>query len=243
MTAKIELNHIYKNFGALPVLQDINLQVEVGEFVSLIGPSGCGKSTIFNLLSGLDKPDNGEICFDGKPVQPRRGTVALMPQRDSLLPWRTVLDNTIIALELHGVSKKEARQRALAQFETFGLKGFERNFPWQLSGGMRQRAAMLRTVLSDRDVLLLDEPFGALDALTRASLQTWLLQIWQRLQRTILFITHDVEEAILLSDKIYALSPRPSSVKLELPINLPRPRAVTNPAFVALKAQLLEALQ
>jgi ABC-type nitrate/sulfonate/bicarbonate transport system ATPase subunit len=244
-SAKVVLQGLYKNYGPLPVLQDINLTVKPGEFVTLIGPSGCGKSTIFNILAGLEQAGAGKVLLDGRPVD-RAGEVAFMPQRDALLPWRTILDNVILGMELRGVPKKEARQRALAQFEAFGLKGFEKNYPFQLSGGMRQRAALLRTILLDREVLLLDEPFGALDALTRASLQEWLLRLQSQLKRTILFITHDVEEAILLSDRVYVLTPRPASVNLVEEINLPRPRPTeitTTPEFVELKARLLAALK
>ncbi|MEI6047136.1 MAG: ABC transporter ATP-binding protein [Chloroflexota bacterium] len=242
---KVELRSLYKNYGGLSVLQGIDLVVKAGEFVTLIGPSGCGKSTIFNILAGLEQADSGEVFLDGQLVS-GPGQVAFMPQRDALLPWRKILDNVVIGLELRGVPKKEARQRALGQFETFGLKGFEGNYPFQLSGGMRQRAALLRTVLMEREVLLLDEPFGALDALTRTSLQEWLLRLQSQLQRTILFITHDVEEALLLSDRVYVVSPRPASVQLVQEVALPRPRLpeiITTPEFVALKVRLLAALK
>ncbi len=242
---KIAIRGLYKSYGPLSVLHDVNLTVAPGEFVTLIGPSGCGKSTIFNILVGLEQADSGEVCLDGLPVR-GAGQVAFMPQRDVLMPWRTILENVILGLELRGVPKKQARQQALGQFETFGLKGFEQNYPFQLSGGMRQRAALLRTVLMEREILLLDEPFGALDALTRTSLQAWLLRLQSQLNRTILFITHDVEEALLLSDRVYVLSPRPASVQLVQAVELPRPRPpeiVTAPEFVALKARLMAALK
>ncbi len=239
---KICLHGLYKNYGALPILQDINLTAKAGEFVTLIGPSGCGKSTIFNILAGLEPADAGQVLLDNRPVT-GPGNVAFMPQRDLLMPWRTILDNVIIGPELRGKPKKETRQKALGLFETFGLKGFEKNYPFQLSGGMRQRAALLRTILLEREVLLLDEPFGALDALTRASLQDWLLRLQNQLKHTVLFITHDVEEALLLSDKIYVLSPRPASVRLVKEISLLRPRLITSPEFVALKAELIAVLK
>ncbi len=169
-----------------------------------------------------------------------------MPQRDLLMPWRTVLDNTTVGLELTGVARKQARQRALAQFERFGLAGFERAWPARLSGGMRQRAALLRTFLAGREVMLLDEPFGALDALTRQAMQAWLLEIWQDDRKTIVFVTHDIEEAVFLSDRVYVLTGRPGRVALSLEVELPRPRQLeltVSPAFVAYKQRLLEPLR
>jgi putative hydroxymethylpyrimidine transport system ATP-binding protein len=242
----LEIRSLHKSFASLEVIHNLTLTVKPGEFVTMIGPSGCGKSTVFNILVGLEEASAGEIRLDGSLHSPRSHQFAYMPQRDALLPWRTILDNVILGLELQGVPKRTARTDALDLFEAFGLKGFEKSYPFELSGGMRQRAALLRTVLTQRPLLLLDEPFGALDALTRSSLQEWLLQLQARLGRTILFITHDVEEAILLSDRVYVLSPRPATVTLEQEIHLPRPRSVelvTSPAFVALKARLLAALR
>jgi ABC-type nitrate/sulfonate/bicarbonate transport system ATPase subunit len=242
----LEIQSLHKNYGSLEVLRDLSLKAEPGEFVTLIGPSGCGKSTLFNILAGLEEAEAGRIRLDGAAFEPAAKQFAYMPQRDALLVWRTILDNAILGMELQGISKLAARAEALELFASFGLKGFEKSYPFELSGGMRQRAALLRTVLTHRPILLLDEPFGALDALTRASLQEWLLQLQARLGRTILFITHDVEEAILLSDRVYVLSPRPASVTLVQEINLPRPRSlelVTSPEFVALKARLLAALR
>lgn len=242
-TYKLAVRGLYKTFGERQILHDLTLTVRPGEFVSLIGPSGCGKSTLFNILVGLEEANAGQIFYDGQLWQQRAGQFAFMPQRDALLPWRTILDNAILGLQLAGVSRKEARQRALSQFELFGLKGFEKSYPWQLSGGMRQRAALLRTILTEREVLLLDEPFGALDALTRANLQEWLLELQIRLQRTVLFITHDVDEALLLSDRVYVLSTRPATVRRVQVVTLPRPRIVTDSALVAMKADLLAALR
>lgn len=247
--AALEVVGLRKRFVAdgqvVPVLDGVDLRVGRGEFVCLLGPSGSGKSTLFNIVAGLDEPDSGEIRLHGVPAGPRLGRVGYMPQRDLLLPWRRLLDNVIIGLEVTGVPRREARERALALFPAFGLSGFEHAYPHTLSGGMRQRAALLRTVLPDRELLLLDEPFGALDALTRATMQEWLLGIWSELRRSILFITHDVEEAALLADRVYVLSARPARVKLEAVVELPRPRSaesVTHPAFVRLKAQLLAAI-
>ncbi len=232
--------------GALPTLGGVDLVAVPGEFVTLIGPSGCGKSTLFNLIAGLDRPDGGTIALDGDPAAPRLGRVAYMPQKDLLLPWRTTLDNVILPLEVRGVPRDAARQRALALFPQFGLTGFERAYPATLSGGMKSRAAFLRTVLADGRLLLLDEPFGALDALTRGQLQEWLLDVWERERRTTLFITHDVDEAIFLADRVYAMSPRPGRIALAAEVALPRPRTpelLTAPAFIELKAALLATLR
>lgn len=237
----LNIENLYKRYDTLSVLDDVSLTVEVGELVTLVGPSGCGKSTIFNILAGLEKADAGTISIHGKPTL--TGQCAYMPQRDALLPWRTVLDNVILGLELQGVKKNLAYSQALPLFADFGLSGFEASYPFELSGGMRQRAALLRTVLTGREIMLLDEPFGALDAFTRASLQTWLLTLQANLKRTILFITHDIEEAILLSDKIYILSHRPARIILAQTVDLARPRSSINLAFVELKARLLQTLQ
>jgi len=227
-------------------LRDINLVARSGEFVTIIGPSGCGKSTLFNMICGLMEPDEGEIWLANAENGTRLGAVGYMLQKDLLLPWRTVLDNVILGLELAGVSRSEARQRAEELLPLFGLEGFERSYPATLSGGMRQRAALLRTFLCDKEVMLLDEPFGALDALTRVTLQDWLLAIWNRFRKTILFVTHDVEEAVYLSDRVYIMTPRPGRIEKELHISLPRPRdrrMVTSGAFTRLKKQLFTALE
>lgn len=247
---RIELSGISVDFrtkeGNLPVLRDLDLVAGDGEFVSLIGPSGCGKSTLLNVIAGLEEPAEGTIRFDGALATDRIGTVAYMPQRDLLMPWRTVLDNTILGLEIQGVPREEARRRSLELFDLFGLRGFERAYPAVLSGGMRQRAAFLRTVLTGKDVLLLDEPFGALDALTRSNLQDWLLHLWGSLRKTILLVTHDVDESVLLSDRVYVLTARPGTVKLVAEVDLPRPREyamVTSDRFARVKERLLAAIR
>jgi ABC-type nitrate/sulfonate/bicarbonate transport system ATPase subunit len=250
---KIELEGIGKTFfvggNALPVLQGIDLRVYKGEFVSLIGPSGCGKSTLLNIIAGLEEPTSGAIrILQPKDQQAARrlGAIGYMHQKDLLLPWRTVLDNAILGLELRGEPRAQARRRALEVMDSFGLKGFERSYPFLLSGGMRQRAAFLRTVLADHQVILLDEPFGALDALTRANMQEWLLQLWESWEKTVVLVTHDVEEAVLLSDRVYVLTARPGSVKMVLSVDLPRPRRyemVTEEAFVRMKAKVMAALR
>ena len=249
-TVRIRLEGVSKSFpangGRLAVLDGVDFWVEEGEFVSIIGPSGCGKTTLLNVIAGLEQPDAGLIHLDGQPTDRRLGAVGYMQQKDLLMPWRSVLDNAILALELRGVPRSKARDRAMQLLEPFGLKGFEKQFPSALSGGMRQRAAFLRTVLTDRDVILLDEPFGALDALTRTQMQEWLLDLWDSLGKTIVLITHDVDEAILLSDRVYVLTARPGRVKLVMGVDLPRPRSyrlVTEASFNQLKAELLAALR
>ncbi len=246
---KLELRSITKSFwqrwGYLPTLDSVSLYAGAGEFVSIVGPSGSGKSTLFNIVTGLEPADAGQVLLDGREVTGQTGMFGYMLQRDLLLPWRTVLGNVILAAEIAGQPLGQARQEALELVPLFGLEGFELSYPATLSGGMRQRAALLRTFLAHREVLLLDEPFGALDALTRAAMQEWLLEVWTRFRQTILFVSHDVDEAIFLSDRVYVLTARPARVQLELPIPLERPRRrdlVTSPAFTALKRRLLTAL-
>jgi len=249
----LKLVNVWKRFGDGPsqvtAVANVDLQIEPGEFITLIGPSGCGKSTLFNMIGGLLPADaNGSIVMNGVPQQDGEllGKVSFMPQRDLLFPWRNVVDNAILALEIEGVPKKEAREKALGMLPDFGLSGFEKHYPHQLSGGMRQRVALMRTFLFERDLILLDEPFGALDALTRAMMQRWLLDIWQRYKRTVLFITHDLDEAIFLGDKVLVMSARPGTIKCQETIQLPRPReasVVTSQAFIAVKRRLLDAVE
>ena len=228
------------------VLQDVNLYANAGEIVSLIGPSGCGKSMLLNIMAGLEQPSSGTLYLHGHRAEQRLGLVGYMQQKDLLLPWRNVLGNVILGLELRGISRRLARARALALMEQFGLKGFETAYPYALSGGMRQRAAFLRTILPEQEVFLLDEPFGALDALNRAQIHEWLLGLWETLHKTIVLVTHDVDEAIFLSDRVYVMTSRPGRVQLVQGIDLPRPRRlemVTTAPFVAFKTQLLAALR
>jgi ABC-type nitrate/sulfonate/bicarbonate transport system ATPase subunit len=240
---KLELRNVGKTFHGdgmvVPALEDVSLKVEAGEFVTLIGPSGSGKSTLFTLIVGLLEPDHGEICIN------RTGLVGYMPQRDLLLPWRSIIDNVILPQEIHGIPREHARQKARELLPLFGLDEFSTAYPYALSGGMRQRAALLRTFLAEGDLILLDEPFGALDALTRRELQDWLLSVWQQFGQTILFITHDVEEALYLGDRVIVLSSRPGSVRDDLNVSLPRPRRqgmVAQPEFGQQVARLLNAL-
>lgn len=233
---------IFKSFGDTQVLDGITLAVERGEFVSILGPSGSGKSTLFGLLTGAFTPDAGEILFDGAPLSPERRPFAFMPQRDALMPWRRILDNLTLGLEVQGMSRREARDIVRPHLAEFGLAGFERHYPAQLSGGMRQRAALLRTVVQGREMLLLDEPFGALDALTRASLQRWVEEMWLRHRWTALLITHDVREAVLLSDRIFVFSPRPARIVREIAVPLARPRPPGSPEAAAIEAEILNTL-
>ncbi|MET3924180.1 ABC transporter ATP-binding protein [Devosia sp. 2618] len=241
--ARLELKNLKKNFGSTHVLADISLSVQPGEFVSILGPSGAGKSTILQLLTGTTAPDAGQMLLDGKALTPSQHRFAFMPQGDALMPWRRIIDNTTLGLEVQGLSRQTARAKVKPLFAEFGLAGFEDHYPAQLSGGMRQRAALLRTVVQQRPMLLLDEPFGALDALTRAQMQRWLATMWTRHRWTVLLITHDVREAVLLSDRIYVLSARPARVahEFEVPLDHPRQGAGAT-ALAAIEAQILQTL-
>ena len=248
MVVAVEVRHLKKYYDDedLKVLEDVSFQCMEKEFVSIIGPSGCGKSTIFNLITGIEAADRGEILIEGAAADTKNPKVAYMPQRDLLLPWLKVLDNVVIGLEIEGVPKKERYNKAFEYLELFGLDGFENKYPSELSGGMRQRAAFLRTVLTGKKILLLDEPFGALDALTRLQMQKWLLNLQQKLHRSVLFITHDIDEAIFLSDRVVILSPRPATVLDIIEIRLPSPEKtdqLLSPEYAALKKQLLQQLR
>ncbi|GCF07734.1 ABC transporter ATP-binding protein [Dictyobacter arantiisoli] len=228
-------------------LSPVDLSVAPGEFVSLIGPSGCGKSTLFNIIAGVDTPTAGSLLLDGKltNTNERAGKVGYMPQQPLLLPWRTVEENVMLGLDVRRVPRKEAQQQASALLKRFGLLEFANSYPADLSGGMRQRIALLRTVLFNSSFLLLDEPFGALDALTRFTLQMWLQDLWQSFHSSVIFITHDVREAILLSDRIYVLSARPASVLRTIEVDLPRPRRqedLAQPQALRLEQELLSLL-
>ncbi|MEX6509030.1 ABC transporter ATP-binding protein [Jiella sp. M17.18] len=231
--------------GPFQALAPVDLVVEAGRFVSLIGPSGCGKSTIFNIVAGLQPPTTGRVLIDGEDATGQIGRVGYMLQKDLLLPWRTVLDNVILGMEIQGMPTSEARDRARPYLARYGLGGFEDQYPRALSGGMRQRAALLRTLLLKNDVVLLDEPFGALDAQTKAQMQEWLLKIWADFNKTVIFVTHDIDEAIYLSDEICVMGIRPGRVveRLQTPLSRPRKRSVVvEPTFVDLKHYCLGRL-
>jgi NitT/TauT family transport system ATP-binding protein len=247
----VEVARVSKSFprkgGDVTALAELTLEAHPGERLGIVGPSGCGKSTLLELVCGLQEPSGGTVAVEGdRAPGDRLGHCALMPQRDLLLPWRTALDNAALALELGGLRRTAARRRAQPLFERFGLEEFARAMPAELSGGMRQRVSFARTLLAGKPVLLLDEPFGSLDSITRAELQEWLAGALSEQPRTTLLVTHDVEEALFLCDRVLILSRRPGTVRAELPVVLdrshPRREQVTSAEFAALKELALEAL-
>ncbi|WP_413380090.1 ABC transporter ATP-binding protein [Alkalihalobacillus sp. 1P02AB] len=222
-------------------IHDLSFSVKAGEFVSFLAPSGAGKSTIFRLLTSLETPQSGNILFNGSPFSNKTHQIGYMPQRDLLLDWRTILDNAALPLELQGLSKSQARKKSLSYFADFGLKGYESSYPIQLSGGMRQRVSFLRAMLSGQQVLLLDEPFSALDAMTRIAMQQWLLSMWKKWNMTILFVTHDIDEALLLSDRIFLFQQKPLSSYQEIFLTESRPRLIKDDLF-ELKQSIVDKL-
>ena len=231
---------LVRRFGSVVALDGLDLEVGSGEAVAVVGPSGCGKSTLLELLAGLQRPDSGRVAGGGE-------TCAFMPQSDLLLPWRDALGNAALALECTGTAAKAARRAAAPLFERFGLSQFEDAYPRELSGGMRQRVAFLRTLLAGRPALLLDEPFGALDSITRASMQEWLAGALAEEPRTLVLVTHDVEEALYLADRVAVMSQRPGRIVARLDVPFPRPRAhrreiVTSAEFAELRERAMEAL-
>jgi ABC-type nitrate/sulfonate/bicarbonate transport system ATPase subunit len=243
----IELAGVTKGFGGLTALAGISLSFGHRSRTGIVGPSGCGKTTLLQVVAGLLEADAGLVRVgDATTARERLARCALMPQRDLLLPWRTALDNAAIALQNRGVSRAAARQQTLPLFEQLGLAGFERSRPEQLSGGMRQRVSFLRTLMAEKDVLLLDEPFGALDSITRGQLQEWLRQVMDAVPRTVLLVTHDVDEALLLCQQVVVLSARPGRVVRVLAggggFRGSRREIVTSPEFASLKEQALAAI-
>lgn len=242
---KVILKNIKKSFGEIKVLDNLTLNIKENEFVSILGLSGCGKSTIFNLISGIYLPNEGEIFIDDKLSNGVTGRVSYMHQKDLLFPWRTIIDNVILPLIIKGIPKKRAYEMVKDYFSVFGLEGFHNKYPNQLSGGMRQRVALLRTYMFSQDIFLLDEPFSGLDAITKSKMHEWLINILENLKVTVLFITHDIEEAILLSDRVYILSNRPARIKKEFNIDIKKPRRndmITSNKFNNLKKMILEQL-
>jgi len=231
--------------GPLLVLDGLSLQAAPGEAVALIGPSGCGKSTLLAVLAGLLEPDAGEVLIDGRPAPGRLGRLTLMPQRDALLPWCTVAQNAALGPRLAGAPRAEAEAQARAALRRYGLTGFEDHYPHALSGGMRQRVALARTLLGGRRAWLLDEPFGALDALTRTELHRSVEALWAEHRPTLLLVTHDLDEALTLADRVLVSGPRPARVLADVAVDLPRPRPpriAASPEFAELKGRLLDAL-
>lgn len=246
----LELRGISKTYpsdhGPVHALDRLGLEAGPGEFVSVIGPSGCGKSSLFNIAAGLEEMDAGEVLIGGRARPDRLGASAYMPQRDALLDWLRVVDNVTLPLRLRGEPRAQARAVALPLLERFGLGAFAGAWPWELSGGMRQRAAFLRTVIAEPALMLLDEPFGALDGITRADLQEWLSGVWSEFGSTVLLVTHDTTEAVFLSDRIFVLTPRPGRVAAVVDVDLPRPRSLADQeseAFVNLERRLRHELR
>lgn len=229
---KIEIENISKSFGNDKIIENISINVKEGELVSILGPSGCGKSTIFNIIAGLLKQDSGKVKIDGH--------LSYMYQKDLLLSYKTIIDNVSLPLILRKEKKSEAREKVREYFKIFGLEGYEEKYPKELSGGMRQRANFMRTYINSNDIMLLDEPFGALDSITKSSMQKWLLDVRKQVKSTILLITHDIEEAILLSDRIYVISNKPSSVNVE--INVDRNRVDDIEYSFKIKKDILDVL-
>lgn len=246
MTDKLQvvnLSHTFRGELDEGVLDGLSLNVADGEFVTLLGPSGSGKSTIFNIIGGLIEAERGDVYIDGKRANGTRGNISYLPQQDSLLPWRTVEGNVVLVQEINGSIDRDAARRLL---ERAGLGGYESAYPDTLSGGMRQRVAFIRALLSPQDLMLLDEPFGALDELTRLDMQDWLLRMWEADRRSVLFITHSIEEALYLSDRILILSDKPARIVKEIDVPFKRPRhheMTLDDTFAALKREIYGLLK
>ncbi|HZD16930.1 MAG TPA: ABC transporter ATP-binding protein [Actinomycetota bacterium] len=242
---KLVVEDVACRFGDTLALSGVSLEAATGEFVSIVGPSGCGKSTLFNVVSGLLPPTAGRVLIDGLEVTGRTGNVGYMFQKDLLVPWRTVVGNIVLGAAL----TRRVTERDLAEARElgarYGLGGFLDHYPHALSGGMRQRVALMRTLAMHEDVLLLDEPFGALDSQTRLEMQRWLLEVWGELERTVLFVTHDVDEAVFLADRVTVMTPRPGRIASQIPVDIERPRdlsTLTDPGFMAIKRRVLALL-
>ncbi|RAN85272.1 ABC transporter ATP-binding protein [Bacillus sp. SRB_331] len=238
----LQFHNVSFHYDEKPIINELNASIQDKEFVSIIGPSGCGKSTLFRLITGLEEAGTGQIEL----TETKSHSVGYMPQKDMLLPWRTIIENAALPLECQGVQKKEAQVKAKELLHKFGLQGYEKKYPKDLSGGMRQRVSFIRTLLTGGEILLLDEPFSALDALTKASLQEWLFEQWKEWEKTILFITHDVEEALFLSNRILVVENQPIATLTERIVPLDRNRTrkdLYKPEVLALKEELLSMLQ
>ncbi len=243
--AELKVSGITFAYEETPVLEDVNIELHEHELVSILGASGCGKTTLFHIISGLHKPRQGKVTLNGKDITGCPGQISYMMQKDLLLPYRTIQDNVSLPLVLKGESKRKAREKVSLYFEEFGLEGTQKKYPRQLSGGMRQRAALLRTYMFSRDVALLDEPFSALDTLTKSEMHRWYLDVMDKIHLSTLFITHDIDEAILLSDRIYLLTGKPGRVTEEIIIKEPKPRKREfnlTEEFLGYKRRILERL-
>lgn len=244
--AVLEVRNVSKTFDGEEIIKGISMHLGQGEIVSLLGASGGGKTTLFNIIAGLSTPDEGSVWLKGEEIMGKPGSISYMLQKDLLLPYRTILDNVALPLLVRGVKKKEAREQAAAYFDQFGLAGTEKKYPAQLSGGMKQRAALLRTYLFSGEVALLDEPFSALDMLTKQSIHEWYLDVMEKIQLSTLFITHDIDEAILLSDRIYLLTGKPGEITKEIVIKERKPRAKDfslSEEFLEYKREILAHLE
>lgn len=245
----LELINLSMHYGAghdrLAVLDNISLKVNKGEFAAVVGPSGCGKTTLFKLIGGLLHPSAGQIMLDGQDITGATGHMSYVPQQNTLFPWRNIESNAALALEVDGTPKQVALETARAWLPRIGLAGYEQAYPATLSGGMQQRVSFLRALISNKELMCLDEPFGALDALTRSEMQQWLLEIWEEHRRTVLFVTHSIEEALLLADRLYILSPKPAHIVQEITVPFARPRTpqtIALPDFVALRQKIQQIM-
>lgn len=244
--AELKVECVSKSFEGTKIIKDISIELHDRELVSLLGISGGGKTTLFNVIAGLSQPDSGAVYLNGREITGVPGQVSYMLQKDLLLPYRTIEDNVALPLMISGEAKKDARRKVGEYFAEFGLEGTQKKYPHQLSGGMRQRAALLRTYMFSKDVALLDEPFSALDTLTKSAMHDWYLDVMEQIHMSTLFITHDIDEAILLSDRIYLLGGKPGKITDEIVIREPKPRRKDfnlTEEFLGYKRQILERLE
>ncbi len=239
----IRIRNLSKSFGDVVALRDIDCTIEKGSFVSIVGPSGCGKSTLLRIVAGLLGYSQGQVLLDGQPIQGTRRDIGVVFQSSILLPWRTILENVMLPAEVLGIDRKQARERAMHLLRMVRLEGFEDKLPRQLSGGMQQRASIARALLHDPKILLMDEPFGALDAMTRERMNIELQRIWAESGKTVILITHSIPEAIFLGDTVLVMTPRPGSIERVIRVDLPRPRtmhAMAEPAFGRIADEIRE---
>ncbi|MFD0767863.1 ABC transporter ATP-binding protein [Bacillus sp. CGMCC 1.60114] len=238
----LQVKDVTKTFDGKTVLEHMNVSIRDGEFVSFVGPSGCGKSTLLNIIAGIERANEGDVLYENQSVM-NREIVSYMPQQDLLLPWRSALHNIVLPLEIEGQSKRKRLEAGMDALRQFGLDEYANHYPDALSGGMRQRVSFLRTYLCDKPIMLLDEPFGKLDAFTKMEVHSWLLESWQKGKQTIIMVTHDLDEAILLSDRVFIMSQQPSTIVGEVKVNLPRPRTMDMLTSVELKEDKTEILK